>query len=337
MQVRAIFCLGFLTAATLLAAQQQPQTITQSDGNKLTYSVEGVSFTDPDGKAEIIPAKWLYQNCPDLSKSGLTDPDSYLKEVCAIWTKYNDQPQPQPENQAQQDQSIGNPPATIPDNCSIMNVLAVSQNGKSDAYNLLGYEIAALSVGHEAEVNNAAGLKSMRSTSAAKDPAGMLADVFQNLNLAADEYHCGAFIVGQYQAKGDNLEIDRWTTISVYNRLAVINAKMKDYVEDRFRNLGSQSASDIVDRANTLAKLTNDRKAAFSDLVSAIAMSGLLSIYAGDPNAKVADTLNMSAAERQRLLTQVNEILKPGGVPDDFTKNADFLKTFLEKHPKVLN
>lgn len=343
MQVRAIIRLIFCVATSLAA--QSPQVITQSDGNKLTYSAEGVSFTGPDGVVKTIQAQWLNQNCPDLSKSGITDPDSYLKEVCTTWAKYNGQqaaqarpePPPQPQAQAQQDRSLGDPPATIPDNCSIMYVLAVSQNGHSDGYNLLGYQIAALSVGHQAEANNAAGLKSMRSSSAATEPAGMLADVFQNLNLAADEYRCSAFIMGQYHATGDSPETDRWTTISVYNRLAIINGKMKDYVEGQFRNLGSQSPSDVVDRANTLAKLTNDRKAAFSDLVTAMAFSGLLSIYAGDPNAKVADTLNMNAAERQRLLTQVNEVLKSGGAPDEFTKDADFLKTFLDKHPKVLN
>jgi hypothetical protein len=70
--------------------------------------------------------------------------------------------------------------------------------------------------------------------------------------------------------------------------------------------------------------------------VSATTLSALLSIYSGDPTAKVADTLNMSAAERQQLITQVNEILRTGA-PDGFTQAADLLKTLMEKHPKVLN
>lgn len=331
MQVRAIFCLSFLAGASLLAAQS-PQVVTQSDGNKLTYSAEGVSFTGPDGVAKTIPAQWLNQNCPDLSKSGLADPDSYLKEVCATWAKYNEQQAAQAQQEPQQ--PITEPPVAIPDNCPIIDVIAVTTHGRSEAYNLLGFELAALSVGHQAESDSATAVKAMNSD-AAKDPVGMLADVFQKLNLATDEYRCGAYIVGQYKAAGENQQIGRATTISVYNRLATINARMKKFIEGRFRNVDNPNGN-VLENANTLADLTNDRKAAFSDLVSVTTYSGLLSIYAGDPTAKVADTLNMSGAERQQLMTQVNDILKTGA-PDGFTQVADLLKTFLDKHPKVLN
>lgn len=330
MKVRAIVTPSVLAAATLVAAQQPPLTITQSDGNKLTYSADGVSFSLPNGQTKTLPSQWLTQHCPDLSKTGVTDPDSlaYLGEVCATWTKYKEQVRPQ------QQQSITEPPQTIPDNCSVMDVLAVSQNGRSDAYNLLGYEIAALAAGHQAEATNAVAVKSMKANGAT-DPVGMLADVFQKIALATDQYRCGAFLVSQYQGVGEDRQTYRTTAISVYNRLAIINETMKTYIEGRFRNVGVQSSpTDVVDNANTLAKLTNDRNAAFSDLVTAISLSGLLSYYTGDPSAKIVDTLNMSGAERQQLLTQLNEILK-AGTTDEFTKDADLLKTLLLKHPKV--
>jgi hypothetical protein len=232
---------------------------------------------------------------------------------------------------SRESQSIGEPPKVVPDNCSVLEVTSVSSNGQSGAYNLLGYEIAALDVGHRAESNNALAVKSMNSPPA--DPVGSLADTFRNLDAGTDGYLCGAYIAGQYKAANDDQRTFRETNVSVYNRLAIINTRMKEYIKNRIRNFEHQDSSSIIENANTLAKLTHDRNAAFSDLVSAATLSALLSLYA-DPSAPVVDTLNMNAAERGQLLARLDEILTHGS-PDSFTQVADILKSFLTNHTKV--
>lgn len=232
-------------------------------------------------------------------------------------------------------ESIMEPPKSIPDNCSILDVISVTTHGHSDAYNLLGFSIAAMEAGHQAEGFNAIAVKSMKLDSG-DNPTVMLTDVFQNFDSATNKYLCGAFIEGQYQATDENRKIDRATIISIYNRLAVINGRMKVYVEAQFRNVGAESTRDPVDNAILLSKITNDRQAALADLVSATSFSALLSIYIGDPSEPVADTLDMSSAERKQLLDQLDGILNKGS-SDGFTQAAGLLKEFLSKHPKVRN
>lgn len=326
MHTRVIVLIGLLATANLLSSQPAPQIVTDGEGNKLTYSNGGILFSGKDGSQKQLPATWLNQNCSNTELKN-SDDLAALKEFCENWNKFLES--------SADSESILDPPKVIPDNCSITDVVKVKTHGQSDAYYLLGFEIAALNAGHEAEGSNALASKSMKSESGS-DPTEMLADVFQKFEIASDQYRCGAFMEGQYSPSGEARQTDRTTAISVYNRLAIINSRMKDYVESRFRMVGNQDTNSMLENANTLAKLTNDRKAAFSDLASATTLSAMLSIYTGDPSATVADTLDMNADERRRLLLQI-DLLMNRGSPDGFTQMADILKTFLTKHPKVRN
>jgi hypothetical protein len=233
--------------------------------------------------------------------------------------------------------SILEPPASLPDDCSISEVLLISNHGQSETYKLLAYEIAALDMGHQGQAGALSSLKLMKSNFGA-DPTAMLAEVFRNFDISTNKFRCGAFFAGEYHPTTKDHETARntfrKTLISVYNRLAIVNERMRRYVDHRFRDSINPDTNTVLNNADILAKLTEERNEAFSDLVSATELSAMLSIYTGDKSAAVADTLNISSAERKQLLIQLGEIVKSGS-PDEFTKNAELLDDFLIHHPKV--
>lgn len=312
-----------------LMSQEPSQTVTDSEGTKLTFRADGITSVSKDGTTRHLPAAWLNENCSDPSKTGLTDANDLadLKIVCQDWAQFN--------NQAENGDSILEPPTAAPDDCPITQIALVSTRGQSDAYKFLAYQIAALDAGHEGQRADQIALNSMKADPSA-DPITMLTDVFRGFDIATNKFYCGAFFVGQYHANGQVRQVARITLVSVYNRLAILNDRTKAYVEGRFKGPEDPDANTVLENANTLTALTDKRNAALSDLLSTTQMSALLSLYTGDKSASVVDTLNMSAAEREQLLIQLNRVLGLGP-PDDFTKDAELLKDFLTHHPKVRN
>jgi hypothetical protein len=243
-----IFVLG-LSLATSARADKAPQTMTDGGGGALTFTTAGITYKGKDGSTSTIPADRLNQICGDPSKLAA---DEGLKEVCDDWAIYM---------REDDHSSIGDPPQTLPNDCSMAEVVLLQQKKGSDGYLLLEYQISALAAGHDAEGEGRKIQDLLRATS--PNPTSALASVFQTFDIATDKYKCGAYIQGLYAPNKEEAQDARKVAISVYNRLGIVNDRMKGYVEQKFRG-----ADDLVNNAKTLAELSKDRDDAFSDLVS---------------------------------------------------------------------
>lgn len=229
-------------------------------------------------------------------------------------------------------QSVTDPPATIPNNCSLLAIASIDAQPGTAAYVMLRHQIAALAAGHEAEERANGAVRQLRAEGGT--PTVVLTDFFLGMQVAKNKYLCGAYIAGQLHAINGNEQTAREMTISVYNRLAIIQQRITDVTAAQLKDALNGRTTDAIATAQDIARLTNQRNQAFDDLDTSTTMMAMLAVYVGDPTAKVTDTLHMTSGERIRLMRATNRVLGDGH-PDGFTQAAGLLKTFFSTHRKT--
>lgn len=224
------------------------------------------------------------------------------------------------------------PPASLPDGCSASLIANLGIVQGTDSYLFMRREIEALRLGHEASQELQAALKgSSDTTGNSAIEMHQLVQLITGLTDAQNTYLCGSFLLGALPAKDDEHEVAKKMLISVLNRMALNTWMLDEQMQKIATDLQTSKANPTVETAEVISSLLENRKAAGTDLIDAAVMSGLLTIYTGDPNAKTTEYVAVSCSERDTLLGKLSPLSKEVAV-DEFTRSAGLLFEFFQGH-----
>ena len=187
-------------------------------------------------------------------------------------------------------------------------------------------EIAVLNLGHEATLQFHAALK--------KDPYAtnlhQLITLNTGLKDAQNTYLCASFLAGHTTAKDDARKVANRMTVTVFNRMAVNTWQVLEQIRKVAENDEGHQQNSPVNAAEAISSLVEEHKDAASDLVDVTTISAMMTLNNDDPNSKVVDRLLITCKERQTLLLNLLPLTR-ATAPDDFTKDAEVLQSFLKK------
>ena len=221
------------------------------------------------------------------------------------------------------------PPSVLPAGCPAATIVHASTLQGTEAYLLMGRQIAAFKLGHEASQELEEALRGP------SDPNSTMLQSVIHMNTGLGDaqrtFLCASFLIGGETANDDTHRDMRGLLVSVFNRMALGAWQLQGQMQKMAEDAEASKKVGDVKTAQAISAILQDRKEAGTDLVTVATMSALLTVYAGDVDAKTTPFVTVSCSERTALLTDLSSLTKATPI-DEFTRSAGILEEFFQGH-----
>jgi hypothetical protein len=222
-------------------------------------------------------------------------------------------------------------PNQAPPGCSTVIATSLNVTSGSASYLALRYQLAALDEAEDAIIE---GNKLTETISSATDPSALLTSMLSGYAAVEDDFHCSAYLVGNWHPADPDLKNVPVLLVDLYNRkanfIAVLSEKMKrGFAKDSHVPTKAEQVKD----AEHQVELQRQGKQASTDLLDYTTFTLMKAVDLSDPNAKTTEYLSMSCTERADILERSSKLRGEGNVDgNDFRVTAGLIAKMIGEH-----
>ena len=221
--------------------------------------------------------------------------------------------------------ALAQEPASAPSqSCGVTTSPAGSVTGNSN-FRLLGAEIEALNIAHRTSLTSIETQKQQPP----QDAERTMLTLFSSLAASAQGYRCAAHIVEQFRPENPTQARLRTAIVNAYIAIAQAKDDLRLFTATSLRAAETKAPANT---SQTVAEISHQRQQAVADL----GLATVSSLSAAQTNQQPSGSpppWSFTAAERTKLLQQLDRSFAQKDSPDDFSDFADLIRSSLDANP----